>query len=131
MFGKMDAVLVDAPCSGLGVIGKKPEIKYRKTLEEIKELAGIQLKILRTCCKYVKPGGTLVYSTCTINPIENEQVVRAFLLNEEEFELCQLDLPFPPYVNQSRIKDGYIQLFPHLDQIDGFFICKLKRKVRN
>jgi len=129
LVGKMDGVLVDAPCSGLGVIHKKPDIKYRKTLDEISELSKLQSRILQTCSRYVKPGGTLVYSTCTITKEENEEVVANFLKENQDFYLNPLQIRrFPPNFDPSRAVKGYVQLLPHLDDIDGFFIAVLKRK---
>ncbi|MGI6707021.1 MAG: 16S rRNA (cytosine(967)-C(5))-methyltransferase RsmB [Clostridia bacterium] len=129
LVGKMDGVLVDAPCSGLGVIHKKPDIKYRKTPDEISELSKLQFGILQTCSQYVKPGGILVYSTCTIAKEENEEVVDSFLKENRDFYLNPLqNRQFPPGSDPARAVKGYIQLFPHLDNMDGFFIAVLKRK---
>lgn len=108
---KADKVLVDAPCSGLGVVRKKPEIKYSKNSSEIKNLPQKQLSILCTSGKYVKNGGTLVYSTCTINPYENERVIVDFLSKNKDFELIEKR-----------------QFLPITDGTDGFFVCKMKRK---
>lgn len=110
MTGKADKVLVDAPCSGLGVIRKKPEIKYTKDSNEIKQLPQKQLSILNVSGNYVKKGGIIIYSTCTINPYENERVIADFLSKNKDFELVE-----------SR------QYLPHTDGTDGFFICKMKR----
>ncbi len=107
--GKADRVLVDAPCSGLGVIRRKPEIKYREEAG-IDELPMLQRRILQASSTYVRPGGTLLYSTCTINPEENGNVADAFLKENPSFEQIS-----------SR------QLLPHEDGTDGFFICAMKR----
>ncbi len=106
-----DRVLVDAPCSGLGVIRKKPEIKYGKDSGIIEALSLIQLKILSTASGYVKPGGVLLYSTCTISALENEQIILSFLDENKAFEM----------VYQK-------QLFPNVEHTDGFFISKLLKK---
>ena len=106
---KADAVLCDVPCSGLGVISKKPEIKY-KTLDEISKLPELQAKILLSCADYVKPGGTLVYSTCTLNKKENEEITDRFLRENKNFERVETKTFFP--------FDG---------KIDGFFLAKMKR----
>lgn len=111
MIGKADKVLVDAPCSGLGVIRKKPEIKYSKNSNEVKQLPQKQLSIISTCAAYVKKGGTLMYSTCTINPYENERVISDFLDGNKDFELVEKR-----------------QFLPVTDGTDGFFISKMIRK---
>ena len=114
---KMDIVLVDAPCSGLGIIRRKPDIKYNKSLESLNELIPIQNEILAVSSKYVKPGGTLMYSTCTLNVHENQEVVENFLALNSEFEL------------ENIMEQNYLTLFPSVDQTDGFFIAKLKKKM--
>lgn len=107
---KADKVLVDAPCSGLGVVRRKPEIKYKERTAEMDLLPKKQLAILSASAEYVKPGGTLVYSTCTINPYENQRVVAAFLKKHPLFE-----------------KEEAVQLMPHVNGTDGFFICVMKK----
>ena len=116
-----DCVLCDVPCSGFGVVAKKPEIRY-KDLSECKALPDIQYDILDTACRYVKKGGTLVYSTCTIFPEENEENIRRFLTSHPEFSL----VPFR--VGKVEAKDGMRTLLPHEFGTDGFFIAKLTRK---
>lgn len=108
--GVADRALVDAPCSGLGVVRRKPEIKYREYDEAMKGLPKMQLDILMASAHYVKPGGVLVYSTCTIAKRENQDVVDAFLRANGRFELVDR-----------------IQLLPMAGKTDGFFVCKLKR----
>ena len=115
-----DRVLCDVPCSGYGVIRGKPEIRY-KPLSEAQRLPEIQLDILRTACRYVKDGGLLVYSTCTLNPEENGGVVGRFLAENEDFEKC-------PFEWSGGRCEGELTLFPHLHKTDGFYICKLKRR---
>lgn len=110
MVKKADRVLVDAPCSGLGVIRRKPEIKYKELSNEMKLLPDKQIAILSASSSYVKPGGTLVYSTCTINPEENEKVVETFLRRNRDFEKVERTL-----------------LLPNVNGTDGFFICVMKR----
>ncbi|MDD6311526.1 MAG: 16S rRNA (cytosine(967)-C(5))-methyltransferase RsmB [Firmicutes bacterium] len=107
---KADGVLVDAPCSGLGVVRRKPEIKYKEKPEKMNELPKKQLTILSSSSAYVKVGGTLVYSTCTINPEENEQVVDKFLRKNSSFKKIEQKL-----------------LLPTEDNTDGFFICVMKK----
>lgn len=111
MIGKADRVLVDAPCSGLGVVRRKPEIKYKEKTQEMDLLPRTQLKILTNAAKYVKVGGTLVYSTCTINPYENQRIVDDFLKKNNLFEVEEM-----------------IQLLPNKDGTDGFFICVMKNE---
>ena len=116
-----DTVLCDVPCSGLGIIRKKPETRY-KDPDEIAKLPALQLAILENCARYVKPGGTLVYSTCTILQRENEDVVRAFLAAHPEFA----PTPWSHPVCGER-EDGMVTLLPPEHDTDGFFIAKLKR----
>ena len=120
----MDVVIADVPCSGLGIIRKKPDIRY-KNLEELKELPALQLAILENQSAYVKKGGVLLYSTCTVLKAENEDVVGAFLEKHDDFYLEPLELPevFPK--NES----GMLTLIPGDYDTDGFFICRLRRKA--
>ena len=122
--GQMDAVICDVPCSGLGIIRKKPDIRY-KNLKEMEALPGLQLQILSNQASYVKPGGVLMYSTCTVLRRENEDVVKAFLENHHDFYLEPLGLPgvFP------KNETGMLTLIPGEYDTDGFFICRLRRKA--
>lgn len=120
--GTADVVLCDVPCSGLGIIRKKPEIRY-KDPAELENLPALQAKILQNCAQYVKPGGTLVYSTCTILRRENEDVVRAFLAANPDFETA----PWEHKVCGAR-EDGMVTLLPPVHQTDGFFIAKMRKK---
>ena len=128
LMGMMDAVLVDAPCSGLGVMGDKPDIKYRLTAESIDALVPIQRGILDACAAYVRPGGLLVYSTCTILPEENGDQVADFLARHPEFEPDENDAWLPEALRE-RFSGGQIQILPSRDGMDGFFIARLKRKA--
>ena len=123
----MDAVLVDAPCSGLGVIAEKPDIKYRKTEEELNALPPLQGQILEACAGAVKVGGLLVYATCTILPEENGQVVRAFLEAHPEFEMDGDDRWLPEAL-RPQLSEGMLQILPNRDGLEGFFIARLRRK---
>ena len=124
-----DRVLVDAPCSGLVVYLSKPDIKYRLRPEEPMELHELQLKILDACARYVKPGGTLVYSTCTLFREENELTVQEFLKKHPSFELKGLAERMPePFAE--KVRDGMLTLYPHRDGTDGFFIARMVRKKR-
>ena len=120
----MDAVLCDVPCSGLGIIRKKPDIRY-KDLSEMAALPEVQLKILTNQARYVRPGGTLLYSTCTLLKRENEDVVAAFLREHPDFEKEPLELPQGLPKNDT----GMLTLIPGQYDTDGFFICRLRRKA--
>ena len=120
---KMDAVIADVPCSGLGIIRKKPDIRY-KDLKETEALPELQKKILGNVSRYVRPGGVLMYSTCTVLPRENEQVVRNFL--EENPDFAAEKLPLPQVFPEN--KTGMLTLIPGEFDTDGFFICRLRRK---
>ena len=119
--GKADRVLCDVPCSGLGVIAKKPEIRY-KSVADFARLPEIQLAILENCSRYVKRGGMLVYSTCTVLPEENEENVSKFLSAHPEFEPCDFE------VGDVRSESGMLSLSPDTHGTDGFFVSKFIRK---
>ena len=121
--GQADVVIADVPCSGLGIIRKKPDIRYKKA-EELQNLPAIQKDILNNACHYVRDGGTLVYSTCTVLPEENEQVVAWFLANHPEFALSPFELPHP--LGKC---DGQLTLWPHRHGTDGFFICRMVKSA--
>ncbi len=121
LFGKADRVLCDVPCSGLGVMAKKPEIRY-KDISEFARLPEIQYDILKNSAKYVKIGGELVYSTCTVLPEENALNVQRFLSENKEFEAADFS------VGENASEGGMMSLAPDTDATDGFFIAKLKRK---
>ena len=125
---KADVLLADLPCSGLGVLSKKTDLKYRMSKEQQQELQELQRKILSTAEAYVKPGGTLVYSTCTINRGENEDNVRWFL-SHFPYEAVSLDDCLPKELRSETTKQGYLQLLPGVHQCDGFFIAKFRRKI--
>ena len=120
---KFDYVLADVPCSGLGIIRRKPEIKYKEKAE-LKGLPDIQKTILNNASKYVKIGGTLVYSTCTIQDNENIDIINDFLANNSDFTLVPIDEVKVDLDNQ---ENGYLKIYPNIHDIDGFFIAKLKR----
>ena len=116
-----DTVLCDVPCSGLGVIAKKPEIRYKEAAE-FARLPEIQYAILQNAARYVKPGGTLVYSTCTLHPAENGAVCARFLAETDAFESVEFDAGGIPS------QGGMLTLYPHVHGTDGFFIAKFRRK---
>lgn len=125
LFEKADVVLADLPCSGLGIMGKKRDIKYRITKESMDELVLLQKRILDVVWRYVKPGGVLVYSTCTINPAENDHMVEWFV-KEHPFKLQSLS-PYLPDELREEGKGGTLQLFPGIHPSDGFFIARMVR----
>lgn len=112
LVGKADGVIADLPCSGLGVMGRKPEIRYRITERQQEELAKLQRQILSNACQYVKPGGTLIYSTCTVSKMENEENTAWFLENHREFSLAEER-----------------QIFPGEGLGDGFYLAKMIRRL--
>ena len=109
---KADVLVCDLPCSGLGVMGRKTDIRYKMTEEKAHELAQLQQKILETVCAYVKPGGTMVYSTCTIHREENEENVETFLQKHTDFSLVSEKQMYPGEVGS-----------------DGFFLAKMVRSM--
>ncbi|HHW02934.1 MAG TPA: 16S rRNA (cytosine(967)-C(5))-methyltransferase RsmB [Thermoanaerobacterales bacterium] len=125
---RYDKVLVDAPCSGMGVIRRKPDIKWSKKPTDIKSLTVEQQRILRTCSQYVKLNGILIYSTCSIEPEENQQIVKTFLEDNDKFVYDDMR----PYLPEKLAKEmkapyGWIQLYPNTHRVDGFFVARLKR----
>ncbi len=121
-----DVVLVDVPCSGLGVIGRKRDIKYRITPEAIEGLVPLQRSILEQAWQYVKPGGVLLYSTCTVSRAENEEM-RAWFLAHFPFHGESLSPYLPAAYRPACAKEGYLQLLPGTDGTDGFFMARMVR----
>ncbi len=119
-----DLVFADVPCSGLGTISKKPDIKWKRELDDIWKLANTQKNILDNAAKLVVPGGVLLYSTCTIDPAENVDVITDFLQKHPEFELD----PAEKYLPEKVCKQGMMQIFPHRHSCDGAFAARLLRK---
>jgi 16S rRNA (cytosine967-C5)-methyltransferase len=129
LLGQCDRVLCDVPCSGLGIIAKKPEIRH-KDLTESARLPAIQAAILEASAGYLRSGGVLVYSTCTVLPAENQAVVTAFLAAHPEFE--PLDFTFPardPSVRDIVSEGGMVTLLPDENRTDGFFIARMRKKT--
>lgn len=126
MIEKADIVIADLPCSGLGIIGKKSDIKYNITCESQKELVKLQRQILENAWQYVKVGGTLVYSTCTLNKEENIENVKFI---ESKFPLKRVDISsfVPTGFCDDTAKEGYIQMLPGINGTDGFFISRFER----
>lgn len=119
LYDAFDAVLVDAPCSGLGLVHGKPDVRYQKTPGDIESLANVQRGILEACARYVKTGGALVYATCTIGKAENEAQVADFLARHGEFTLSPMPLPIE--------NDGELQLFPNVHGTEGFYMARMVR----
>lgn len=126
---KYDRILIDAPCSGLGTLHKRPDIRWHQKPERIQELAELQLKILSNMSQYVKENGILVYATCTLNPLENEEVIEKFLATHTDWHIVKekndLSENFPI------TSKGAIKIFPHRHNMDGFFMIKLAQGVQN
>ncbi len=124
--GKADIVLADVPCSGLGVIGKKQDIKYKMSLQQQQDIIRLQRRILTVVQEYVRPDGVLIFSTCTIGADENQLNVKWFLENFP-FRLENIDPYICDELKGRTTKGGYIQLLPGINQSDGFFIARLRR----
>lgn len=120
----VDRVLLDVPCSGLGTLHKRPDIRWRKTYESVRELFPLQRELLEQAATWVKPKGILVYATCTLNLSENEKIVRSFLENHSNWSI-----KFPPNLICKNLvmPEGWIKVYPHLHNMDGFFMVKLVR----
>lgn len=125
---KADRVLVDAPCTGLGIIRRKPDIKWSRNSGDKKEITELQERILSTASKYVKKGGVLVYSTCTVEPEENEETVERFIKNNGDFYLEDITPLVPKTLKKESLIKGYLQLYPNIDGVDGFFISRMVRR---
>ena len=125
--GSADIVICDLPCSGLGIIGRKADIKYKMTKEKQDELVLLQRNILRVASRYVKPGGRLVFSTCTINKCENEDNYR-FIIDELGFKPESLSDVLPEEYAAKTTELGYVQLLPGIHRTDGFFISRFIRE---
>ncbi len=125
--GCFDVVLADVPCSALGLLYRKPDIKLFKESEDIGALVGIQRGILEASCRYVRPGGKLLYSTCTIDAAENGGNIAWFLSRHPEFVLDDDMKNDIPMALMCRAHGGEMQLMPHIDRIDGFYMARLKR----
>lgn len=123
-----DVVLIDAPCSALGLLYRKPDIKLHAQREGIAELVQVQRALLANCSRYVKQGGRLLYSTCTINPSENAENAQWFLENHPDFAADDFSAQLPEPL-ADRAQNGALQLFPHSDGVDGFFIARFRRNA--
>ncbi|SDD41473.1 Ribosomal RNA small subunit methyltransferase B [Sporomusa acidovorans DSM 3132] len=122
---KADKVLVDAPCSGLGVLRRKPDSRWRKTKDILQDLPKLQAAILASAAQCVRPDGVLVYSTCTTEPEENQNIVNSFLQENPAFSLEPAGQYLPM---DKKTADNMLQLWPHIDNVDGFFIARMRRR---
>lgn len=127
MIEQADVVLADLPCSGLGILGKKTDLKYKVCEIQLAELATLQRQILSVVQNYVKPGGTLVYSTCTINDEENERNVHWFLENHPDFRLVSIKDAVCEALREDVKEEGTLQLLPGVHESDGFFLAKFRK----
>lgn len=125
LIGKGDYILLDAPCSGLGLLRRKPEIKRNRKEEDIQELVDIQYRMLNNAKEYLKDGGILIYSTCTIEKDENNNLVNRFLMENQNFKLVSIEEKVSNKDNMETLDQGYVQLFPHIHGTDGFYIAKM------
>lgn len=125
---KADKILLDVPCSGLGIIRRKPDIKYKENITDFDEILSLQRKILNNAKKYLKAGGVMVYSTCTINPKENLEQIKTFLDENPEFKIDEIKSPHITGTINEKAKEGYIEIFPDTEKSDGFFVCRLKKE---
>lgn len=126
MNASLDAVLLDAPCSGLGVMVQKPDLKYRVKPEDIEPIVRQQRALLNALCGYVKPNGVLVYSTCSILPEENMQQIEAFLAEHPEFTVEPLPTTFPESLREQQTALG-LQLLGYRDDVEGFYIVRMRK----
>ncbi len=123
LLGEADYVIADVPCTGFGIIRRRPEIKYKQI--DLNDITEIQYTILENGSKYLKHGGRLVYSTCTTNIEENYQLIKSFLNNNKDYILDDISENIDEYFETA--KNGYLEIYPHIHSMDGFFIAKIKR----
>lgn len=127
--GKADRVLLDVPCSGLGILRKKPEIRWNRQIKDLQEICRMQRSILNASSAYVKPGGVLVYSTCTVTADENINMVLDFVDKNKDFYMDDITCLMPEKLKKETAKKGYVNLFPNTDAVDGFFICRMRKVI--
>ena len=124
---RFDKILLDVPCLGIGVLKRKPDIKWQRKIEDVKEITKIQKNILEICSKYLKKGGELVYSTCSIFKEENEDIVEEFIQQNNEFEIVKIEELEQEFFYKYVRNNKYIQVYQN-EKTDGFFICKMRKK---
>lgn len=120
-------VLLDAPCSGLGVIRRKADLKWRRQPEDINSLASLQLELLNGAYQALRPGGVLIYSACTLEPEETVEVVTSFLQQEKSAQLSMLSPLLPEEIKGEEKKEGMIYFLPHKHDLDGFFVARIRK----
>ena len=125
--GQFDRVLLDAPCSGLGILKRKPDIRYSKTEKDVEAIIALQKALLKNAVQYLKPGGVLVYSTCTLNPEENEGMVK-FAVKELALTPSSLKTYLPECLKNDLKDNAYIEIRPYVAHSDGFFIARFEEK---
>ena len=121
-----DKILLDVPCLGIGVLKRKPDIKWQRKKEDIDEITQIQNKILENCSKYLKKNGELVYSTCSIFKKENEGIISKFLEKNKNFEIEKIEKNLSNYFDKFIEKNKFFEIYQN-EKTDGFFICKLRK----
>lgn len=126
--GRVDGVLVDAPCSGLGLFRRKTDLRWRKKPVDLDKLPKLQSVILENASKYLKPGGVLIYSTCTLNKKENIEVVNRFLANNKDFYMDNIKNFIPENLYAPDAERGILELYPNIHKTDGFFISRMIKK---
>ena len=124
-----DAVLIDAPCSGFGTLRRHPDIRWNKTIEQVRALSEIQYNLLKNAATHIKPGGILVYSTCSIEPIENEKVIQRFLRDFPMYRIEHARRFLPDVPSSAITPQGFVQTFPHKHKVDGAFAARLRKEV--
>ena len=122
-----DAVLIDAPCSGFGTLRRHPDIRWNKTPEQLGTLTELQYNLLKNTAQHIKPGGILVYSTCSIESTENEEVIRRFIENFPMYAVENVRLCLPDVPQSAITPDGFLQTFPHEHGVDGAFAARLRK----
>jgi 16S rRNA (cytosine967-C5)-methyltransferase len=126
---EFDRVLLDAPCSGTGILRRRADLRWQRTEEDLEHLVKLQKELLQAAAGQVKPGGVLVYSTCSIEPEENSELISDFLSEHREFS-ADYGMPYLPAGFKTAFQDQgkpYVNTYPHIHRIDGFFIARLRR----
>ncbi len=127
--GKYDRVLLDAPCSGLGVLRRNPDIKWRASPDRLEHCQVRQIAFLDQVSQFVKPSGVLVYAVCSMEPEENEAVAAAFLRDHPAFSVENNPAGLPPQIRSLMNPEGHLRTFPHLHDMDGFFAVRFRRSA--